>query len=177
MSDEIDTTARGAELVPGERWTLVFVREFQQSPQLVWEALTDPGRLDQWAPFTAVRDLGVLGETTLTMVDGAERTDMPATVLRAEAPVVLEYSWGQDLLRWELQEVGGGTRLTLRHTLSQPGMEAMVAAGWHLCAEVLGRLLDGEPIGVIRGSDAMKHGFEELRQAYGKLLGLTEGKP
>ncbi|GAA0496065.1 hypothetical protein Ade02nite_17730 [Paractinoplanes deccanensis] len=150
----------------------MFVREFRHAPAVVWAALTDPGQLDQWAPFTAVRDLGSVGETTLTMVDGAERTDVPAVVRRAEAPAVLEYSWGDDLLRWELEETTGGTRLILRHTLAHPGMEAMVAAGWHLCAEVLRRLLDGRPVGVIRGADAMDHGFEELREAYAKVLAV-----
>ncbi|MEU8817131.1 SRPBCC domain-containing protein [Actinoplanes sp. NPDC048796] len=166
MSQEIDT----AELVAaaGERWTLVFVREFRQAPAVVWAALTEPEQLDRWAPFVPVRHLGSLGETTLTMVDGAVREPVPAVVLRAEAPVVLEYSWGADLLRWELEDNQGGTRLILRHTLSQPGSQAMVAAGWHLCADVLRRLLDGRPAGVIRGSDAKNHGFEELRAAYAK---------
>ncbi|XVU20860.1 SRPBCC domain-containing protein [Actinoplanes sp. CA-054009] len=174
MSEEFGAAAGGAELVEGgdERWTLVFVREFRQAPVVVWGALTEPEQLDQWAPFVAVRNLGSLGETTLTMVDGAAREDMPAVVTRAEAPVLLEYSWGDDLLRWELEETSGGTRLILRHTLSHPGMEAMVAAGWHLCAEVLRRLLDGRPVGVVRGSEAMNHGFEELRAAYAKLFGI-----
>jgi uncharacterized protein YndB with AHSA1/START domain len=169
MSGEFVTAARGAELVDG--WTLVFVRDFRQAPAVVWAALTEPEQLDQWAPFTAVRNLGSLGETTLTMVDGAQREETAAVVVRAEAPVLLEYSWGGDRLRWELSEHDGGTRLILRHTLSHPGMEAMVAAGWHLCADVLARLLDGRPVGVIRGSAAMDHGFEELRSAYAKLLG------
>ncbi|MEV4351278.1 SRPBCC family protein [Actinoplanes sp. NPDC049596] len=166
MSDEFVTAARDASLDEG--WTLVFVREFRQAPAVVWAALTEPGQLDQWAPFTAVRDLGTAGPTTLTM--GDEQT--PAVVLRAEAPSLLEYSWGDDRLRWELSPHGAGTQLILRHTLSRPGMAAMVAAGWHLCADVLARLLDGRPVGVIRGSAAMDHGFEELRQAYAKLLGI-----
>ncbi|SNY55264.1 SRPBCC domain-containing protein [Paractinoplanes atraurantiacus] len=174
MSEEFGAPAGGAELAPGadERWTLVFVREFRQAPVVVWGALTEPEQLDQWAPFVPVRNLGSLGETTLTMVDGATREQTPAVVTRAEAPSVLEYSWGEDLLRWELEETAGGTRLILRHTLSHPGTEAMVAAGWHLCAEVLRRLLDGRPVGVIRGADAMDHGFEELRVAYAKLFGI-----
>ncbi|XVV17229.1 SRPBCC domain-containing protein [Actinoplanes sp. CA-131856] len=169
-----EETAGGAELVAdgGGQWTLVFVREFQHSPMVVWGALTEPEQLDRWAPFIPVRNLGSLGETTLTMVDGAAREDTPAVVTRAEAPSILEYSWGGDLLRWELEEIPGGTRLILRHTLSHPGMEAMVAAGWHLCAAVLRRLLDGRPVGVIRGSDAKDHGFEELREAYAKLFAI-----
>ena len=42
----------------------------------------------------------------------------------------------------------------------------MVAAGWHLCATVLARLLAGDPVGVIRGRDARAHGWEQLREKY-----------
>ena len=156
-----------ATVVPaGDHWTLIFVRELRKPPAAVWAALTDPARLDRWAPFTAATDLSRPGPTTLTMVDGDERTDLPAEVLRAEKPALLEYTWGNDLLRWELEPSGEGTRLTLRHTLAEPGMEAMVAAGWHICADVLERLLDGEPTRAIRGREAMDHGWAGLRDAY-----------
>ncbi len=120
------------------------------------------------------RDLGAVGETTLTMIDGETRTDLPAIVRRAEPPTLLEYTWGDDLLRWELEPLGDGTRLTLRHTLTERDMVAMVAAGWHLCLVVAEHLLDGEPIGVIRGRDAMDHGWEKLRVAYAEKFG-TDG--
>jgi uncharacterized protein YndB with AHSA1/START domain len=152
--------------------TLVFVRDLEHPPGTVWAALTDPQRLDQWAPFVAARSLGTVGPTTLAMIDGDTRTDMPATVRRAEPPTLLEYTWGDDVLRWELAPLGAGTRLTLRHTLAQPEMIAMVAAGWHLCLVVADHLLDGEPIGVIRGQDAMKVGWAELRDAYAARFGL-----
>jgi uncharacterized protein YndB with AHSA1/START domain len=156
-----------ATVVPdGDTWTLIFIRELRHAPAVVWQALTDPAEIDQWAPFTAERDLGTTGDTELTMVDRDERMQMPATVLVAEAPRLLEYTWGDDRLRWELEQHGKGTRLTLRHTLSHPDMEAMVAAGWHLCFVVLDRMLSGNPVGPIRGRDAMDHGFEDLRDEY-----------
>ena len=163
MSSELDD-------VTLDHWTLIFVRELRQAPAVVWTALTDPDELDQWAPFTAARDLSAPGETVLTLVDGPDRTDIEASVIKAEPPALLEYTWGDDRLRWELEPSGTGTRLTLRHTLANPGTDAMVAAGWHLCLRVLRHLLDGEPIGVIRGRDAMNHGWEELRAGYAAKL-------
>lgn len=159
------------EDVTRDDWTLIFVRELRQAPAVVWAALTSPGELDQWAPFSASRDLGTPGEATLTLVDGPGRTDIPAQVLRADEPSLLEYTWGDDRLRWELEPSGVGTRLTLRHTLAAPGTGAMVAAGWHLCLHVLRHLLDGDPIGVIRGRDALDHGWAELRDGYAAKLG------
>ena len=173
MSPELDPgPATGASVVPAAagRWTLIVVRALPHPPEKVWAALTDPARLDRWAPFTAAGDLSRTGVTTLTMVDGPDRTDLPATVLRAEAPALLEYTWGDDLLRWELTPADGGTTLTLRHTLAGDVEVPMVAAGWHLCVAVLGRLLAGDPVGVIRGRDAAAHGWERLRAAYARIF-------
>ncbi|MEV4708010.1 SRPBCC family protein [Actinoplanes sp. NPDC049316] len=161
--------AGGATVVPADgRWTLVFIRDLPYPREKVWSALTDPQRLDRWAPFAAGRDLSQPGDVTLTVVDGPERMDTPATVRRADAPALLEYSWGEDLLRWELEDTAGGTRLTLRHTVAEREGAPMYAAGWHLCVAVLVRLLDGDPVGVIRGRDAMAYGWDDLRAAYEK---------
>src|SRR5229473_2958825 len=37
----------------GEKWTLILVRELRHSPEKVWQALTDPAHLREWAPFEA----------------------------------------------------------------------------------------------------------------------------
>ena len=50
--------AAGAEILKdGETWTLVFVRELRHPPTKVWQALTDPDQLREWAPFDADRSL------------------------------------------------------------------------------------------------------------------------
>lgn len=154
-------------------WTLVLTRELRHAPAMVWAALTEPGQLEAWAPFTTDRDLGSPGDATLTMVDGEVREDMPATVVRAEVPRLLEYTWGPDLLRWELEPTAAGTRLTLRHQTADPDMVPKLAAGWHLCLVVAERLLDGNPIGPIRGRDATNYGWDDLNEAYAKRL--TDG--
>src|SRR5262249_2272273 len=54
----------------GDRWTLVYVRALRHPPERVWDALTEPDQVAEWAPFTASRDLGRTGDATLTMIDG-----------------------------------------------------------------------------------------------------------
>jgi uncharacterized protein YndB with AHSA1/START domain len=95
----------------------------------VWAALTEPAQLRQWAPYTADRDLGSTGEATLTMIDGDSSEELPASVIRAEPPTLLEYTLATDLLRWELAATDTGTRLTLRHTVKEPAWVPKVAAG------------------------------------------------
>ncbi|MEH0937183.1 SRPBCC family protein [Micromonospora psammae] len=155
----------------GDRWALLFVRELRHTPERVWAALTDPARLREWAPFLADRDLGTPGAAVLTLVDGDALAAQPATVRRAEPPRLLEYTWGESLLRWELTPSGEGTRLTLRHTLADRATLPMVAAGWHLCLDVADLLLASDPVGPIRGAEAKDFGWAELRDAYAERLG------
>jgi uncharacterized protein YndB with AHSA1/START domain len=152
-------------------WTLVFVRELRHPPQNVWAALTEPDQLREWAPFTADRDLTSIGDATLTMIDARTSVELGATVRRAEPPTLLEYVWGDDVLRWELAATDSGTRLTLRHTTKDRDAVPKAAAGWHICLVVADRLLEGQPIGAIRGQDAMNYGWQELRDAYAERLG------
>ena len=154
------------------RWTLAFVRELAHPPEKVWAALTDPEQLREWAPFLADRNLASPGEAMLTMVDGDKAEDLPASVIHAEAPRLLEYSWADDLLRWELEPTGGGTRLTLFHTLEDQDGLPKAAAGWHLCLDVAARLLDGDPVVPIRGEEAREYGWEPLHDHYAERLGV-----
>ncbi|MEV0153953.1 SRPBCC family protein [Micromonospora sp. NPDC050686] len=158
-----------------DRWDLVLVRDLRHPPERVWAALTEPARLAEWAPFLASRDLGAPGEATLSTVDGDRSLDAPSIVLRADPPNLLEYTWGDDRLRWELDRTDGGTRLTLRHRIGRPELAPVMAAGWHLCLDVAGHLLDGDPVGPIRGREARDFGWDELRAAYAERL-ETDGE-
>ncbi|MGW0803813.1 SRPBCC family protein [Nonomuraea sp. NPDC002799] len=147
-------------------WTLVFVRDLRHPPEKVWAALTEPGQLGQWAPYTAARDLAATGEVTLLMIDGDTTVDMAESVLTSEPPTLLEHTWGPDRLRWELAPTGQGTRLTLLHTVQERAAAPKMAAGWHLCLRVAELLLDGRPVAPIRGEDALAYGWQALNDAY-----------
>jgi hypothetical protein len=160
--------ASGAQVrKDGEKWTLILVRELRHSPEKVWQALTDPAHLREWAPFEADGNLGTTGNTVkLTWV--GTPTSFEATVTRAEAPKVLEYND----IRWELEGFDGGTRLTLWHNIDRRFI-SWGAAGWHICFDVLDRLLSGNPIARIAGADAMKFGgWQRLNAEYAKQFGV-----
>ncbi len=90
--------ASGAEIrKDGEtKWTLILVRELRHSPEKVWQALTDPAQLREWAPFVTDGSMGAVVTVNLTWV-GAPKS-LETTVTRADAPKVLEYND----MRWEL---------------------------------------------------------------------------
>src|SRR5579872_7147066 len=150
----------------GEKWTLILVRELRHSPEKVWQALTDPAHLREWAPFEIAGSLGTVGTVKLTWV--GTPTPLETTVTRADAPEVLEYGD----IRWELEKVAGGTRLTLWHNIDRRFI-SWGAAGWHICFDVLDRLLAGDPIGRIAGAEAMKfEAWQRLTTEYARQLGL-----
>lgn len=160
--------ASGAQVQKGgDKWTLVLVRELHHPPERVWQAITDPVHLREWAPFDADGDLAVVGSAVKLTWTGTSRVS-ETTVTRAEAPRVLEYLD----IRWQLEKVGTGTRLTLWHSIDRRFV-AWGAAGWHICFDVLDRLLGGNPIGRIAGADAMKfNAWQQLTAEYAKLIGL-----
>jgi uncharacterized protein YndB with AHSA1/START domain len=153
----------------GDEWTLVLTRQLRHPPEKVWQALTDPAQLREWAPFDADANMGK-SDTTVKLNTVGTPTPMVSEtkIKRADAPHVLEYQWGDGDLRWELEDFGGGTRLTLWHSIDRRYI-AMGAAGWQICFDVLEHWLDGDPIGRIVGPETMKfEGWQRLHADYAK---------
>ncbi len=171
--------ASGAEVQKdGEKWTLILVRELRHSPEKVWQALTDPAHLREWAPFDADGSLGTVGATVKLTTVGAPAQHVTETrVTRADAPRVLEYTWGDHDIRWELEATGLGTRLTLWHNIER-GFIAWGAAGWHICFDVLDHLLSGTPIGRIVAGEAIQFDWQRLNEEYARQFGIeTPSRP
>ena len=168
-----ERVAKGSGQKEEEKWTLVLVRELRHSPAKVWQALTDPAHLREWAPFDADQSLGTVGATVkLTTVGAPEPRITETTVRRADAPTALEYNWGGFDMRWQLEAVAGGTRLTLWTNIGHRFL-SMGAAGWHVCFDVLDRLLSGTPIGRIAGPAAMNFpGWHRLNAEYAEQFGM-----
>lgn len=166
--------AAGAEVrKDGEKWTLVLTRELAHPPDRVWEALTEPEHLRQWAPFDSDQSLGRVGTVKLSTVGTPAPQVSETQVKRADAPRLLEYNWGGQDVRWELEPLGGtGTRLTLWHNIDRRFI-AMGAAGWHICLDVLDRALRGQPLSRIVGPAAMQfEGWQRLHAEYSQQFGV-----
>jgi hypothetical protein len=160
--------ASGAQVQKGggDKWTLILVRELRHSPEKVWQALTDPAHLREWAPFDVDSSLAAAG-TTVRLTWAGNPTPIDTKVTRADAPRLLEYGD----TRWELQPMVGGTRLTLWHNIDRRFI-SWGAAGWHISFDILDRLLAGDPIGRIAGPEAMRfEGWRRLVAEYAKQFG------
>ncbi|HLH05078.1 MAG TPA: SRPBCC family protein [Bryobacteraceae bacterium] len=163
--------ATGAEVrkSEGDKWTLILVRELRHSPEKVWQALTEPSQLREWAPFETDKSLANVGTVQLTWI-GAAPTPIQTKVTRADAPRLLEY----DDTRWELEPFDGGTRLKLWHTIDRRFI-SWGAAGWHISFDVLDRYLAGTPIGRMGGPELMKFaGWQKLNAEYAQQFGVEQ---
>lgn len=156
------------------RLALRFERRLAHAPDKVWRALTEAGELGRWFAAVVDRDLTAGATVRFTMTDEAKRRmDVPptegslgdGTVLTASAPTLLEYTWGEELLRWELTPDGeDGCRLVFTDTL--PGSEtgggdlADTCGAWDAAFEVFEAVLDDR----VPGSAWDR--FEALADAY-----------
>ncbi len=123
-------------------------RTIEHEPQAVWQMLTDPAKLAEWlAPGTL--ELRVGGAAKLNFTDSG--TVIDSTLTAFEPLRLIEYSWSSPgeptrPVRWELQPIEGGTRLTL--TVSVPETEdiARACAGWEAHLMMLLAAIEGVPM-------------------------------
>jgi uncharacterized protein YndB with AHSA1/START domain len=126
----------------GTRWRLRFTRQLAHSPQRVWSAITEPVHLAAWFPDEIVVERWEVG-APLRFVHPSIEFD--GEVLAVQPPSLLEFRWGSDTIRLQIEPVGGGCTLTLIDTIDELGKAARDGAGWHVCLDALELDLDRKP--------------------------------
>ena len=146
-------------------------RQLPDPPPVVWQALTDREQLGSWFPCDVIVEGGrwKVG-AAITFPFPPEVIDITLTgeVLEVDEPNALAFSWGDELLRFELTPQGHGTRLVLIDELP-PGAAARSAAGWDVCLDRL--------VGLDPARDAWQPRFDTYAAAFAPLLGPQEGPP
>ncbi len=143
-------------------------RFIEHDPPAVWSMLTEPQRLAEWlAPGTIELRLG--GAAKLNFTDSG--TVIDSTVTAFAAPSLLEYSWssaGQPSrpVRWELQEVEGGCRLSLTVGVPEGEDMARACAGWEAHLMMLLAAIEGVPI---------KFPFDRFKSTREQYKGMVAG--
>jgi uncharacterized protein YndB with AHSA1/START domain len=123
--------------------TVRFTRRLSHPPAKVWRALTQPEHLAAWFPTTVEGDLAP-GATLRYNFRDMDLPGFDGTVLACEPPRLLEFSWGDERLRFELTPAGQDTLLSFSASFAELGRAARDAAGWHVCLDVLACDLAGE---------------------------------
>ena len=134
-------TAHGTYTTADGRPAVRFERRLAHPRAAVWRMVTDPAELRHWFPGEVEVDLRVGGAMQFT--DFA----LAGEVVELDEPRRFAFTWGADLLSFDLAPDGEHTRLTMLHVLNQEGepAAAKTLAGWHVCLDAMERRLAGEP--------------------------------
>lgn len=145
----------------GDQYVVRFERQLHHPREKVWRAITESQHLEHWLPCDIVgeRRAGATVELPFwpTVVE-EHGTDMtPALTGRIDVwdpPAVFEWWWSTERLRFELDEVDGGTRLRFTTWLSPDGAGAVrTSTGYHVCLDALTQLLDTGEVSPDVGAD------------------------
>jgi uncharacterized protein YndB with AHSA1/START domain len=134
----------------GDHQVIRFERRLHHPVERVWRALTEPDELAAWLALAEL-ELTEGGRVVLTWqnTDAEGNTAVArGTVSALEPPRLLEFDTDiHGTLRWELEPVGDGTRLTFTAQAQLPEeYELKVLAGWHIHLDHLEQVLDGGTI-------------------------------
>lgn len=150
------------------RFALRFERRLVHPPDKVWRALTETDRLRAW--FVQILDYDRL---VFDARPGARLEFVPVhaelgighgEVLRADPPRLLEYTWDDETLRWELAPDGpSGCHLTFTDIFGDRGSASALGAGWHAGLDLLAAALDGTP--------PAEPAWDRLRADYERAMG------
>jgi uncharacterized protein YndB with AHSA1/START domain len=160
---------------------LRFERRYPQPMERVWRAVSDPAEMGRWFPAEVEGERVVGAE--LTFVDESQRTaareadeptradgpELRGRVVTYDPPNVFAFTWGPELLRFELLADGDHTRLVFTQILSHQSVGARNASGWHMCLGSLDALLGVE--------DGSAEGWQDVYSDYLERLGPELGSP
>jgi uncharacterized protein YndB with AHSA1/START domain len=128
-----------------EHYLLRFERHLRHPVPRVWQALTEPSELAQWFPAEVEIDLSVGGKITFAYrgfdVDPA-LLPSDGVVTELDPPRLLAFTWGEDLLRFELTARTDGCTLQFSHRFENRASAPRSAAGWAVCLDSLTAMLD-----------------------------------
>lgn len=181
-------TAQGTLVAIDGKAALRFERRYQHPPERVWRAVTDPDELAQWFPSQVLGERRVGAELVFDDDDQRAAAQDAGEPARAEGPMfrgkvvtydppqVFSFTWGGELLRFELLPDGDDTILIFTQVLTHRSVAARNGAGWHECLRGLDGLLarDQAP-GTAQGED--QDGWMDVYITYLMRMGPELGKP
>jgi uncharacterized protein YndB with AHSA1/START domain len=121
-----------------------FERHLKHSVQMVWSYLTENEKLALWFSELRIEELREGGVIKFDMQNGTFE-ELKITDFRMYA--ILEFTWGEDSVRFELYPESEGCLLVLVEQINIiTDHTSRDLAGWHVCLDVINALLDGRTI-------------------------------
>jgi uncharacterized protein YndB with AHSA1/START domain len=154
-----------------ERPAIRLERHLFNSPSVVWQALTERDQLRLWFPCDVVVSGGrweAGASISFHFPPDVIEMTLHGRVIEVDEPKLLVYTWGDDILRFELHPEDLGTLLVLVDELPSESA-ARNAAGWDEC---LDRLAGGSD-----DVSSWQARFQSYSKKFSSYLGPQEGPP
>jgi uncharacterized protein YndB with AHSA1/START domain len=147
-------------------YTARFERHLKHSVEKVWSSLTENEQLAKWFSELSIDDLREGGVVKFDMQNG---TFEEFEILELKWHSVLEYTWGDDQVRFELYPEAEGCRLVLIEKIKRiTAHTPRDLAGWHVCLDVIEAMLEGR---------TLESRQDEWKKCYEKYVQLPPLKP
>jgi len=143
-----------------------FERTFPHAIAQVWEAITDSDRLAKWFPSTVeFEELRVGAPITFRFTDHPIEP-LSGSFREVTPPERLSFTWGDDVLTFELQERDGGAacRLSFSVVLDSADKAARDSAGWDDCLDMLDAVVSGGTPGRPWRSGSWRARYDEYKR-------------
>ena len=129
-----------------------FERIYNFSREKVWNAITNTDQLAIW--FTDIEMDFVPGGRMVIRFRDADQTESMGKIIRIEAPELFEFSWEDELAKWELFEINPlKCKLVLTYSKLADNYAFSVPAGWNVLLDQLGEVLEGSTENYLFGGE------------------------
>jgi uncharacterized protein YndB with AHSA1/START domain len=122
---------------------VTFTRRIPFSPQRVWRALTEPRHLAAWFP-TTIEGERTPGARLRFCFREDEAPPFDGEMVAFDPPSLMEFRWGDEVLRFEVRPDGAGSVVRFIATFEELGKAARDGAGWHTCLDLFGYEVAGK---------------------------------
>lgn len=154
-------------LKAGGRPVLRFERHLLKPIDTVWRAVTDLDEMRTWFPTRIEMEEWAVGARLTHHFDDHDIDPLPGTVLQWDPPRRVSFTWGEDIISFELTSASGGTTFVLTEEL-RASHAARNAAGWEACLDRLE--LGGE-------QHSWQDRFDHYAAEFEPVLGRQDGPP
>ncbi len=132
-------------------------RAYPQSVVRVWAAISNEQEIGAWMQYPTRLDLRPGGTIH---IEFSAQGALEGVVCNVEPLHLLVYTWGDSLVKWEIEDASGETQLHLSHIGVHPELMDGLGAGWHAFLDQLEDYLAGS---------SRPNRYRELKSRYEKL--------
>lgn len=126
----------------GTKFTAEYVNEFQQPTEKVWDSITNNELFKKWMAHLEIVDMRKDGKMLFHYNDGSGKFE-EMKITDFEDQSVIEFEWGEDIVRFEVLPTNNGSKLIMKEFINQlTDHTPKDLAGWQVCLMHLSNVIN-----------------------------------